>query len=306
MIIKKTRIHNIELYLPESLKGKSLIIGTLLSDKEESFLIDLGFERFKLGETVLPKPIGPVSRFNSDGKYKIHRDMKMETKYRQAEWTWKEWNGRNDSVTRSKIVDIPYKRYPRSLIKPPSIELHIAQGSNDVKVICTSALTYSDATREDIKHRVNLYLELFGECIVLDSTMDGISIPKVIRVNWTIFPKGERPWDQVKEDLSAVITRLTPMKQRIAYTRLEVIERFRPDFVAIGKGGFHGYLIFGFERKSLYLFESVYIGNATYVFDKSWESLSLLTKAEILNENLQKYRLVHRGDWDEQVKSVLS
>jgi len=306
MIIRKTRINNLERYLPEKLSGKSFVVATLVSDKKESKIKKLGFDKLDLGETVLPKPMGPVSRFNANGKIIKHKDQPMVTAYRQAEWTWQEWRGRYDSVERSKIVDIPYKRYPRSFVAPPSVELSIAKDANGEKVICTTPVSYQMESSEELKHRINLFLEFFGECMVLDSNLDTITIPQVKRVNWTILPKGERPWDEVKKDVDPIVRRTKPMKQKIVYARLETIEKFKPDFVAIGRGGFQGYLVFGFSEEDLYVLESVYTGNATYVFDKNWEELSKLTKAEILNDSLQKDRLIHREGWYDQIKAILS
>lgn len=306
MIIRKTRINNLERYLPEKLSGKKFVVATSVNDKEELKLKKLGFDKLDLGEIVLPKPIGPVSRFNANGKIIKHKDQPMVTAYRQAEWTWQEWRGRYDSVERSRIVDIPYKRYPRSFVEPPSIELIIAKDANGEKVICTTEVKYLQESNEDLKHRINLFLELFGECMVLDSKLDKISIPQVKRVNWTILPKGERPWEEVKKDVESIVRRTKPMKQKVVYARLETIEKFKPDFVAIGRGGFQGYLVFGFSNEALYVLESVYTGNATYVFDKNWEELSRLTKAEILNDSLQKDRLIHREGWNEQIKALFS
>jgi hypothetical protein len=64
--------------------------------------------------------------------------------------------------------------------------------------------------------------------------------------------------------------------------------------------------MFGFSEEQLYVLESVYTGNATYVFDKNWEELSKLTKAEILNGSLQEDRLIHRESWNDQVNALLS
>lgn len=306
MIIRKTRINNIERYMPKKFVGKTFVIATLLSDKRKSKLRKLGFEYLDLGETVLPKPIGPVSRFNANGKIIKHKDQPMETAYRQSEWTWKEFRGRYDRVERSKIVDIPYKRYPRTFVEPPSVELTIAKDANDQKVITSSEVNYSQESSDQLKHIINLFLELFGECMVLDANLDKIKVPKIKRVNWTILPKGERPWDEMKKDVDPIVRRAKPMQQKVVYARLETIEKFKPDFVAVGRGGFQGYLVFGFTGKDLFVLESVYTGNATYVFDKNWEELSRLTKAEILNDSLQKDRIIHREGWNERIKALIS
>lgn len=88
--------------------------------------------------------------------------------------------------------------------------------------------------------------------------------------------------------------------------RLHAIAEAKPEFVAIGTGGFHRYMVFGFPRKRLHILESAYYGNATYVFGNSWEELSKLSKAEILSGDLQKARLVHREAWTTEVDKFLN
>ena len=87
--------------------------------------------------------------------------------------------------------------------------------------------------------------------------------------------------------------------------RLTTITDFEPEFVAIGRAGFSGYLIFGFPKKNLFVLESLYSGNATYVFAEKWEGLSKLTKAEILQGKLQKDRIIHRENWESQINNIL-
>jgi hypothetical protein len=51
--------------------------------------------------------------------------------------------------------------------------------------------------------------------------------------------------------------------------------------------------------------ENVLYGNATYIFENEWEQFSRMTKAEIINNNLQKERFVHRNGWEDQIQSIL-
>ena len=52
--------------------------------------------------------------------------------------------------------------------------------------------------------------------------------------------------------------------------------------------------------KNLYILECDHPNNATYVFDKKWEELSKLTKAEILNNQFHKCRIIHSSSWKEK------
>ena len=155
-------------------------------------------------------------------------------------------------------------------------------------------------------HAVNLFLEIFGQCTVLSENLDEIIVAPVRRVNWDILPAGRRPWDKLKPFIEKILKQAPEGRQPVIDYRLQMINRYGPEFVAVGRAGFHGYLIFGFPTKNLYLLESAYTGNATYVFAENWEKLSQLTKAEILTGKLQKDRLIHREGWETRVKRLLS
>jgi hypothetical protein len=94
--------------------------------------------------------------------------------------------------------------------------------------------------------------------------------------------------------------------RKIIEHRLEAINSYGPTFYAIGQAGFRGYIVFGFSDRDIFFLESMYFGNATYVFEDNWETLSKMTKAEILNHNLQKDRIIHREGWENRVDKLLS
>lgn len=76
-----------------------------------------------------------------------------------------------------------------------------------------------------------------------------------------------------------------------------MITAYDPEFVAVGTAGILGYVIFAFPDRDLYILESAHYGNATYVFGGDWQTLSQMTKAEILNNALQQDRLIHLDGW---------
>ena len=59
------------------------------------------------------------------------------------------------------------------------------------------------------------------------------------------------------------------------------------------------------RKKHLVLMENMIYGNATYVFRDNWEELSKLSKAEIIKNNLQDKRFVHRESWPYQISALL-
>lgn len=88
--------------------------------------------------------------------------------------------------------------------------------------------------------------------------------------------------------------------------RLTAVGEKKPDFVAIGIGGFEGYTVFGFVQKGLCVLESPQVNNATYVLPlESWEAVSQMTKAQILDSNAHKARIVHTRSWFDALSDAL-
>ena len=125
------------------------------------------------------------------------------------------------------------------------------------------------------------------------------------RLNWEILPPGRYPWEQLKERVNPVIKQAKEGNQKVILNRFETINSFAPEFYAIGRGGFRGYLIFGFPKQNIYILESIFTYNATYVFEEKWEALSQMTKAQILNENLQKERIIHQKGWHARIRQLV-
>lgn len=306
MIITKKRIRNLNKYLLPLHENQQFVVGVKNISRFYKKLYYLGFsKKLEVGERILPNfSFGPVSLYNAEGTYIIHKHRPMETAYREIEWYWKEWSGRYDTVERSKIVDVPYKRYPRTFVPPPSIEISIEQESNGEKLIISEKLKKKKSEHEKILHIINLFLEIFGEAEILNENLDSYYVTPVKRLNWKILPEGQMPWTKLKGKVEPIIEKAAKGKRNIIRNRFETINKYKPTFVAVGQGGFDGYVIFAFPSKNIYVCESIYPDNATYIFDNDWQELSQMTKAEILNNNYQKERIIHKINWHKNIKKL--
>ena len=304
MLIVKKRIRSLNSNLPTSLKGKKVAVALKGIEDHKDALAKAGFtDKLGLGETVLPASVGKVSEYNAEGRYEPQKDKPKETVYRQVLWTHMEWRGPYQEEVTS-IVDRPYKRYPRKFFPPPGVELTVAESKSGDKVVTTDPIQWNAANEESLLHVVNLFLELFGECSVLTGDLADLAAINIQRLNWKILPEGEYPWDKLNQKLQPIIQRRSA-QPGVVTARLATINKYQPDFVAVGQGGFEGYVVFGFPQKDLYVLESANENNATYVFDKNWKALSQLSKADILDGKLQKDRLIHRKYWAHQVRKLL-
>lgn len=259
-----------------------------------------------VGETILPSVIGKITLFNAEGKQIVRRDQPMETAHRVVEWHWTQWHGK-EKIEKSDFRDVPYKRYPREFIEPPALEITYTQNVDDNQPSVTSAKITGWKKNEDkLVHAINLFLELFGECVVLDESKEQALPNDMRRVNWRILPEGEYPFSRIREELKPVINRNKPGNRSFVNKRLERLNSFKPEYTVLGQNGFAGYVVMAYPDRNLYVLESVIYGNATYVLDKDWQSVSQLTKAEILHASLHKQRIVHLRSWFFKVKKLFS
>lgn len=300
MLVNKKRIRSLKSNIGFIPEGKNIVVGIRIREDDKKTLKKLGLpNNYSIGDTVLPAGVfGPISLFNAEGREVIHKDMPMETAYRNTEWHWTEWHGPYERVENSKIVDVPYKRYPRSFVSPPAFELTLAKTANDEVVLVSSIIKYEESQETNLLHIINLFLEIFGRSEFFTENINPIIKTSIQRLNWKILPPGKRPWASLKKEIGGLIEKAPKGNRPIIEYRLETISKYNPDFTAVGIAGFSGYIVLGFVDKSKYILESLYYGNATYVFDRDWENLSKRTKAEILSANLQTDRIIHRENWE--------
>jgi hypothetical protein len=307
MSIRNKRIRNLQLHIGIIPHGANIRVGLSNPMRFETVLRRAGFPiPLVNGHSILPSStIGPICRFNAEGKQIIHRDKRMEEVSRVREWHWTEWHGQ-ERVEQSDFRDIPYKRYPRTPVLPPSIEISVQQKA-DSPVLVGPLVRYTDENAELIKHIINIFLELFRECDIFSNDLTEIILSPTTRLNWKLLPVGRVPWPQIRQQIENIVNIAPRGNRPYIWHRIDTIYGFNPEIFAMGTAGYAGYFIMGFPQKNIYVCESVKYGNATYVFDEEWRELSKKTKAEILNADLQTDRIVHKaGEWDRRIRQLLA
>lgn len=229
------------------------------------------------------------------------RDLPKERFFVSRLWKWKDFQDNQYE----KIIYIPRERFQRNLVLPPGEELLIdSYGQNNI--IVSRALIKTPENYDSIKHIVNIFLEIFGECDLIKEDYTSFLYENVTRLNWRILPQGQYPWENVRQIVQETIVRQPRGNQPVIAHQLEVITNHIPNFVAVGQGGFNDYIVFGFPSKNIYILESIKTGNATYVFGDDWVNLSRMTKAEILNNNLFIDRIFHNPTWMQRINDILN
>jgi len=304
MTIKQTRVRVIPKAIASLGVSGPLVFAIPYDERFDNQLNAIGLiTPLAVNRAILPQDVGPVTRFNAEGKGIVHRDRPKETAYRQIEWTWEQWNGPyTETVT--EIREVPYERYPRTFVPPPGVELSVLATLDNALVIATPAINLQQANAESVCHMINIMLEAFGECDVYREDLSRIVRAPVRRLNWRALPPGRRTWEELEPDLRELIERQPQGNQSPLIFRLKEINDKSPDFVAIGEAGFRDYVVFGFTNRNLFILESPMIDNATYVFGSDWESLARLTKTDLIAGNLIRERLIHRNNWSRRVAAL--
>ncbi len=301
MKIIKRRINNVENHLSTIKDGEEFHIAFTDYNNQINRISAIGFTPdAKTGEQILPAVVGSISRFNANGKFKVRRDLPKEEYYIERYWKKRDWRG---NIT-EEVFYVRRERYQRELIAPPSEEL-LLDSYKDENIIVSRSFIKSPENFAAIKHTINLFLELFRECDLIRENYHPFLFENIIKLNWKIFPTGEYPWTRVKDIAQERIERQPAGTRPVIAKRLEAITAHHTDFVAIGRGGFSDYIVFGFSTKGIFILESLKNGNATYVFGDNWAQLSKMTKAEILINQLEIERIFHRPGWEIRINELL-
>lgn len=158
-----------------------------------------------------------------------------------------------------------------------------------------------------LKHTINMFLEVFGYCEIVDKDENPIGQKtkiKIKEVSWRILPPGKYPWERAEKALDDYFEKAPGKNKEVLRNNHKTFAKYEPDFIAIGENSFNGYVVYGYTNKNLYVFESNQAGNAIYVFKGDWENASQLTKYDIIKGDLCHKRIVHAKAWEKTVKQM--
>lgn len=306
MIIKQKSIRSIDKYIKAFKSGQRIRLAVPIDPLNKNKAIAAGFpEQPASGNTILPDTINTVTTFNAEGRYIPRKDLPMEPRYiTTIEWSWKQWEGRGQTKTVTEAKDIYKECYQQDFIPPPGLEITWSNKDNQDYVI-SEEFEIGKTAPETLKHALNLFLSIFGECEIRRADLTFFASLKIRRLNWVLLPPGKHPWEMIRRHTNQLVKEKDSRYGNIILQRQETVSHYNPGEVYVGAGGFRTYIAYVFKDKQTVLLESTEYGNATYVFGENWEEFSMLTKAEILCNNLQKDRLIHAKGWGERLHKVL-
>lgn len=307
MYIKKRRIRNVANYLAKIPNRVEVQPVVRLTNDNRKILAKIGFGNApKHGDTILPAIIGAVSKFNSEGRWIIHKDRPKERRYiRTVRWRWRQWTGRGSHEEYEDFKDIFKDCYPRTLDEPPGTELTYFKVGGE-EYIAAPATSNSESNHTALRHSINLLLECFRECELVQSDFSSFLSAKTSRINWKMLPAGAHPWPRIEAHLNEALKRVSGNTQSVIIDRQKTILAHRPTELFVGLGGFSDYIAYSFPDRKMVILECVRRGNAIYVFGKDWKQFSTLTKAEIIQNKFHIARIVHSKGWKSKLTQLLN
>lgn len=297
----RTRVRKTEKYLHGLNVGQSFQVVLSCKEVDVAKLRRAGLGQLNIGESALPKDIGPTSRFNANGKYQLHKDLPKEDRYITTfEWSWEQWAPGGGTETQYDFVDVIRPCYQRTLLPPPALEIGKILVKGEEYFVSKLMHKSDDVEDKEVLHAFNLFLELFGDFdIVADGNFSKTNFEKA---NWKFLPPGEYPWSQIVSHVRSN-NRRSERYLKVIVDRQDFLLKKNPVRVFTGQGGFREYIAYVF--KDFAILDSITLGNALYVFGDDWEHVSKLTKAQIITGNLAKARVIHREGWKYAVSGLI-
>ena len=124
-----------------------------------------------------------------------------------------------------------------------------------------------------------------------------------MELNWEILPPGER--DVIVSKFLSGRRKVSKDLYEKVTARYKLLAEMKPEVFIKGTKGFSGYFGAKFNDE-LVVFEHIGYGNAIYVMQGDWKSLSQKSKTELLREqNENFFRLIHRQGWEDELRRMV-
>lgn len=267
-------------------------------------------------ERQIPDPrIGRYTRWNAQGVELVLKDQPMVTRtYSVDTPNWGDWSYGSHTIEWDREV------YQREFFPPKQLELgieilgeEVATGGEQlfvfkftiVETLSKRALRSKSSPniKNDLFFNLNLLQESVGSSNIFQSTASREDYLKSLYVDWEILPPGERE-GTINRILSGVKAPTPELRRRVA-ERYDLLVKLRPEAFITGSSGLRRYFGAKFAA-DLVVFENLEYGNAIYAMFENWETLSKLTRPQLLKGDRRGFeRIVHRSGWEEKLKELV-
>ena len=291
-------------------KERYLQIGCALKLAKEQIVkgdyTDLGLrindENLEISNTIIPPGSnGRYSRYNLYGRSIIRKDLpKIPKWFYQDVYPYGNTSRSTVSVSYSRDVWQREEWMPEFL----SLSISLKKEDDDCCYFIIKCDEILDKNSKDFEYRllynINLVSENCGDYQIMKSDSDDIF--NTLHVGWELLPPGHFDIDRVITDKE----KLTSHQQEVLFERYEFLKGLKPKTWIKGTNKFTQY--FGaIMENDVVVLENTHSGNAVYVFYQNWESLSKLSRTELIRMNSSDVkRIRHVGNWKELLEKNIT
>lgn len=262
-----------------------------------------------------PAPeVGRFSKINSNGKEIVRKDLPKTTKTYSVEVpNFGDWSKGSHDVEWDREV---YRReiFPpknRTLTMQLLVEEQSETGRSFILKFGISGelnrkdtSLYQNTFRSDLFFNLNLLQECARDVDVFKTTASVEEYLQSVNVSWEILPPGSRDV-VVSRILSSFRNPNQELRQKVLH-RYNLLASLNPIAFIRGIGGFHRYFGAKFAN-DLIVFENLHQGNAIYVMYENWETLSKMSRTELLqHRELGFNRIIHQNDWESKLIRLIN
>jgi hypothetical protein len=254
---------------------------------------------------IYPDPYrGYVSNQNVNGKEIIHKDRPKVRKdiYVGDRPVYGDWSKGSFSLWQTRKV------YQKTFLQPNGLSFLIKEivcdvpGYRNIVITMIPPLEKAEADFEiSLIFALSLLNELIGIYDIYKSDITAKEILETRKVNWEIFPPGERDF---KSELVRKLIGANAKNKKEMLHRADVIEKMHPKQFVMGSGLNSNYYGALFES-DLVVFENIEYGNATYILFEDWEEVSKKSRTEIMKGKSNYERIIHDENWENEVKEII-
>ncbi len=277
--------------------GKYMHIGIKLNEDKVVFEAD-----------IIPNgKVGKFSRINVEGEEITRKDLpKVSKPFSWDTPNFGDWSRGSHEITRYRDV------YQKDFRPPRELSISTELLGEEVKAEKLFVFKFQidevvNRVKRGFKDRLfyclNLLQENVGGVDVFPSDAKLSDYLKTIYVNWEILPPGERD-NNIARILSGIKAPSKELKEKLI-ARYDVMAKLKPLAFIAGTSGFRRY--FGAKiNDDLVAFENLEYGNALYVMFDDWESLSKMSRIDLLSsKHVGFQRIVHQKGWEAELKKIV-
>jgi len=252
---------------------------------------------------------GKFSRINAEGIELVLKDEPKVAKTFSFEApNYGDWTNGSHTVEWDRAV------YQREWFAPKELTLQteilgeemkaektyiVRFGINEVLNRKSSRFMKSQHLKNDLFFNLNLLQENVGAANVFSSDATRGDYLKTVFVTWEILPPGERE-ETIAKILGGFKSPSPEIRKKIE-ARYALLTKLKPEAFISGTSGFSRYFGAKFSD-SLVVFENLEYGNAIYAMFEDWETLSKLSRIELLKGTRTGFeRIVHATGWEKRL-----